>query len=394
MKFEDVYVGLTAEITHTLTTEDVTRFIELTGDNNRLHTDPEFASHTTFKKPVAHGMLGASFISTLIGTKLPGDGALWFSQTLEFLLPARVGDTLTISAEVTSKDSTNQVIDLKINITNQNHQTITRGLTKVKIIKIIEKPIAKTGRSPSHKTALVIGGSGGIGSAVCGALANAGLHVAVHYFKNATSAEATVSRLTSIGHTAISCNADITEVREVTGMMQHIEKHLGTVSVLVNCSTATIASIPFNNLTWQDVAKHLDNQIKGAFHLAHAVVPGMEKQQHGKIINIISQFLEAPPANQLPYITAKGALMGFSRALAFDLALKGIQVNMVSPSITDTDLIENIPERAKLITAARTPARRLATPQDVANAVAFLASEQSDFLCGETIRVNGGQVMI
>lgn len=394
MKFEDVYVGLTAEITHTLTTEDVTRFIELTGDNNRLHTDPEFASHTTFKKPVAHGMLGASFISTLIGTKLPGDGAVWFSQTLEFLLPARVGDNLTVRAEVTSKDATNRVIGLQIQITNQHHQTITQGNARVKVVPILTEATRETALPVIHKTALVIGGSGGIGSAVCGALANAGFDIAVHYCKNISSAQAIVSQLCSLGHKAICCNADVTIALQVDAMMEHITRYLGAVTVLVNCSSPILIPVGLPKVAWRDIELHLDNQIKGAFHLVRAVLPDMEKQRRGKIITIVSQLLEAPVANYLPYITAKGALLGFSRALAIDLAPKGIQVNMVSPGMTDTDLIAHIPERAQLITAARTPMRRLATPQDVAAAIVFLASEKSDFLCGETIRVNGGQVMI
>ena len=394
MKIEDIYVGLAAEITHQLTTEDVTRFIELTGDNNRIHTDTEFASQTSFKKPVAHGMLGASFISTLIGTKLPGDGALWFSQTLDFLLPARVGDKLTLRAEVTSKDATNRVIGLNIQITNQYHQTITQGSAKVKVVPILTEITKETMLPVIRKTALVIGGSGGIGSAVCRALANAGFDVAVHYCKNASSAQEVVSQLSSLGHKAICCNADITEAVQVTHMMEHIARHLGAVTVLVNCSTPIISPLEFRKVTWRDIELHLDNQIKGIFHLVRAVLPDMEKQHQGKIINIVTQFIEAPVAHFLPYITAKAALSGFSRALALDLAPKGIQVNMVSPGMTDTDLIANVPERAQLITAARTPMRRLATPQDVANAIVFLASEQSDFLCGETIRVNGGQVMI
>ena len=394
MKIEDIYVGLAAEITHQLTTEDVTRFVELTGDNNRIHIDTEFASHTAFKKPVAHGMLGASFISTLIGTKLPGDGALWFSQTLDFLLPARVGDKLTVRGEVTTKDATNRVIGLNIQITNQFHQTITQGTAKVKLVPILTEATKETVLPVIRKTALVIGGSGGIGSAVCGALANAGFDVAVHYCKNEISAQAVVSKLTSLGHKAICCNADITEAVQVTTMMEHIARNLGAVTVLVNCATPIIFAQEFRKVAWRDIKLHLDNQIKGVFHLVRAVLPDMEKQHQGKIINIVSHALESPPANFLPYITAKGALLGFSRALAIDLAPKGIQVNMVSPGMTDTDLIASIPERAQLVTAARTPMRRLATPQDVANAIVFLASAQSNYLCGETIRVNGGQVMI
>jgi 3-oxoacyl-[acyl-carrier protein] reductase len=96
----------------------------------------------------------------------------------------------------------------------------------------------------------------------------------------------------------------------------------------------------------------------------------------------------------MPYVTAKSALNGFSKALAVELAPSGITVNLVSPGMTETDLIADVPQKSRLTTAARTPLRRLARPEDVAGAVAFLASPQARFLTGETIRVNGGQMML
>ena len=91
MKYNRIKVGMFKEITHLITQDDIKKFVELTGDDNKLHLDKEFASKTPFKKPLAHGMLGASFISTVIGTQLPGDGALWFSQNIDFLSPVREG---------------------------------------------------------------------------------------------------------------------------------------------------------------------------------------------------------------------------------------------------------------------------------------------------------------
>ncbi|HEV3251814.1 MAG TPA: SDR family oxidoreductase, partial [Puia sp.] len=107
-----------------------------------------------------------------------------------------------------------------------------------------------------------------------------------------------------------------------------------------------------------------------------------------------TQAIETPNAEWLPYITAKTALHGFGKALAVELAGKGIRINMISPGMTETDLIADIPEKARLVTAAKTPLRRLAKPGDIASAISFLASDKSDFITGETLRINGGQVMI
>ncbi len=112
-KYSEINVGDKETLSHTITKSDIEKFVQLTGDDNRLHVDEKFASTTQFKKPVVHGMLGASFISTIIGTKLPGDGALWFSQSLEFLLPVRIGDALTVTAEVLKKNDKEQIIELK-----------------------------------------------------------------------------------------------------------------------------------------------------------------------------------------------------------------------------------------------------------------------------------------
>lgn len=393
-KYDQIKIGQSAEIKHTITAEDIRKFTDLTGDDNRLHTDAAYAARTSYKKPVAHGMLGASFISTIIGTKLPGDGALWFAQNLEFLLPVRVGDTLTIRANVTKKDDRTKVIELQTDITNQHRQKVTRGTAKVKVVE--QEPEATTEREGVHpnKVALVVGGSGGIGSAVCRALAANGFNVAIHYFSNATKANALATEIQGQGREACVCGGDISNQLEVNAMVVKTLERLGVISVLVNCATENISAIKFSALAWADFELHLNNQILGAFNLVRAIVPQMEKQKYGKVIHINSQSLETPSSDWLPYITAKGALMGFSRALAFDLAPKGIRVNMVSPGMTDTEQIADVPELVRLVTAAKTPLRRLATPSDVAKAVVFLASEQSDFLCGETIRVNGGQVMI
>src|SRR5436853_70794 len=124
-------VGDFAEIKHRVTDDDVAQFVRLTGDDNKLHVDKGFAAQTALKQPVVHGMLGASFISTVIGTKLPGDGALWFAQNLEFLLPVRVGDEITVRAEVTKVVESQQLLELKTEIFNQHKQKVTTGSAKV-----------------------------------------------------------------------------------------------------------------------------------------------------------------------------------------------------------------------------------------------------------------------
>lgn len=391
-RFDEIKVGDVAEIEHTVTKQDIERFVELTGDDNRLHIDAEYAAKTSFKKPVAHGMLGASFISTIIGTKLPGDGALWFAQTLEFLLPVRIGDHLTVRAEVLKKDERMQIIELQTDIFNQHRQKVTTGIAKVRIVE--QEQLLEESKPIKRKTALVIGGSGGIGSAICRTLAKDGFDVAVHYFSNSNVAQKVANDVIATGQRSMVIGANIGIETEVAAMVEQMERKLGGISVLVNCATAKIVAVSFAKLCWQDFEDHMGMTMRGAFFLARHVVPIMATQGYGKIIQIGSQAVETPSADWLPYITAKSALVGFSHALALELAPKGILVNMVSPGMTDTEQIADVPERVRLLTAAKAPLRRLAKPEDVAGAVAFLASERAGYLAGETIRVNGGQVML
>lgn len=393
-KFKSINVGDNAVLHHTITQNDIDQFVELTGDDNKLHIDKEYAKRTIFKKPIAHGMLGASFISTIIGTKLPGDGALWYAQNLEFLLPVRVGDIITINAEVIKKIERTQTIELSTNILNQYKQKVTTGTAKVKIIEQELLLPEENNEKLSRKVALVIGGTGGIGKVTCLQLAKDGFDVAVHYHKNKELAEDVKHQIKSLGKNAITVDADITNFGFVKEMIEKILRKLYTITVVVNCTTLSVQNIKFSDLEWVNIQNHFALNIQGSFNILKSVVPIMEKNKYGKIINLGTLAVDKPIASWLHYITAKSALIGFTKALAIELAPKGIRINLVSPGMTDTELVADIPEKAKLLTAAQTPLKRIATTVDVANAISFLSSNKSDYLTGETIRVNGGQIML
>lgn len=393
-KYIDINVGDKETLSHTISKSDIDKFVELTGDDNKLHVDEKYASTTAFKKPVVHGMLGASFISTIIGTKLPGDGALWFSQSLEFLLPVRIGDLLTVTAEVIKKHDKEQIIELKTEIYNQNRQIVTKGIAKVKVIEpeVAQNEVAQNEAGP--KTALVIGGTGGIGRATCIQLAKDGFNVIIHYNKNKTLAEEIKAAVEELQQKAIVINADILNDTDIKEMIVKGLRAFDTIDVVANCAATVIPNIKFQDLVWTDFLNQIELNIKSTFNIIQAVMPGMIKNGYGKIINIGSLSAEKPNAEWTHYITAKSALIGLTKSLAFELAPKGIRVNMVTPSLVSTELTADIPEKIKLLTAAQAPLRRLALAEDVAGVISFLASDKSDFLAGENIRVNGGQVMM
>ena len=393
-KFDDIKVGDKAELVHTITKSDIEQFVDLTGDDNKIHVDKEYASKTSFKKPVAHGMLSAAFISTIIGTKLPGDGALWFGQDIEFLQPVRVGDSITVKAEVIKKIERMRAIELSTDIYNQNKQKVATGKAKVKLIEQKEIVPEAEGKQNVKRVALVVGGTGGIGRATCMQLAEDGFDIVINYRHNVELAKKIKDQIIALGGKSLIFNADITDFEQVQDMVNKIVRKFGTITVVANCATVNIPNIKVDDLEWERIQEQFDLNIKGSFNIMKCVIPGMENNKYGKIINITTQAIEKPNAQWLHYITAKSALHGFTKALAFELAHKGIRINLVSPGMTDTDLLADIPEKTRLLTAAQTPLRRIANPKDVACAISYLASEKSDFLTGETIRVNGGQVMI
>lgn len=395
MKFEEIFIGQTAFIKHTITDSDIDRFVELTGDDNKLHVDKEYAQKTDFKIPVVHGMLGASFISTIIGTKLPGDGALWFSQTLEFLRPVRVGDTITVFAEVININDKSKTLDLKTEIFNQHKQIVTTGIAKVKVIqqnKLQELNPKIT--TMASKVALILGATGGIGRVTALRLAEDGYDIVIHYNNNKEVASNLKEVIEEKGRKAILVQANLLNVDKIEDMMHEIKRTFNTITALVNCTTTKIPVINFQKLDWSYMQQHFDINIKSTFFILKHILPLMEENKKGKIVLLTTQAIETPNADWLHYITSKAALNGFVKALAMEYASKGININMVSPSLIDTELLADIPQKVKMLTEAKTPLKRLCKPEDVANSISFLLSSNSDFITGETIRVNGGQVML
>jgi 3-oxoacyl-[acyl-carrier protein] reductase len=394
MNYDDIQIGTKESLTHKITQDDIAKFVDLTGDDNRLHVDEDYAAKTSFRKPVVHGMIGASFISTIIGTKLPGDGALWFSQTLEFLLPARVGDTLTVYAEVIKKNDREKIIELDIEIHNQNRQVITRGASKVKVVEQEIKENNVVSEIPEHRKALILGATGGLGYATCIQLAKDGFDLILHYNNNGEKAISLLKEVKSHNREAFICKANINVDQEVDDLVDFSIRKFGNIDVFVNCTATPIPPIKITDLLWADFRDHIELNIRVNLHIIKRILPQMLANKYGKIVTLSSVYTDKPNLNLIHYITAKAALEGFTKSLALELAPKGINVNMVSPSVISTDLTADIPEKVKLMTVAQTPLRRLALSSDVAGAISFLVGEQSSFLAGENIRLNGGQVMV
>jgi 3-oxoacyl-[acyl-carrier protein] reductase len=217
----------------------------------------------------------------------------------------------------------------------------------------------------------------------------------VNYLKSRDKAEAVVAGIKSAGGQAMAVQADVRDLPSVEAMVRTTTEAYGSIDVLVNNAIGELPSKPFGELTWDDFQLLFDVQVRGAFNCCHAVLPWMEKKGRGCIINIISTYaLGGPPARMLPYVTAKSALLGFSKGLAAEYTAKGIRINMVSPGPTETDLLGNLPPRVKEFMAAQNPMRRLGRPEDCARTVLFLATDESEYISAANVVVSGGQLVV
>jgi len=391
--FEQIRVGDEAELTHVLSQEDVDTFAALTGDYNPLHIDEAFARKTLFRRPVVHGMLSASFISTMIGMLLPGRGALWTSQRLEFLHPARVGDMLRIVARVKQKSLAPRILVLDLTVFNQLGQRLIIGESMVKMLQLQEED--EMLNIEALRTVLVTGGSRGIGAATAHRLAEDGHALVINYVHAVREAEQVVAEIVRAGGQAISAQADVAQADELASVFAAAEKNFGPVQAVVHCAAMMSALRPFDELNWATVQQQIDVQVRGAFNCAKAALPRMIETGAGSFVFVGSVAADGvPPVQQADYVIAKSALAALARCLATEYGPRGIRVNVVAPGMTQTDMIANLPDKAKLLARMQAPLRRLAEPMDIANTIAFLLSPAARHITGETIRVCGGAVMV
>jgi 3-oxoacyl-[acyl-carrier protein] reductase len=393
-------IGSSASIRKTITRNDVEAFAALSGDFNGLHVDDEFAARTEFEQIVVHGLLHASMLSGLFGTKLPGSGALCLSHAFDFTKPVFIGDTVEAVGTVLSMDPVTRVIVVKTEILNQKGEHVLEGKAKVKVLRLAPTEAAKQAQrfKPmanllTGQVALVTGASRGIGRAIADTLAAHGAMVWINYNRSQGAAESLAAKIKEQGGNALTVRADVTRDDDVAAMMETVALQ-GGIDILINNAGPKIHSASFEDITWLDMQAALEQIIGGVFRVTHAALPHL-REKHGKIVNVLAAALLGRTAhNWLPYITAKGALLSFSKNLAQELGPSGIRVNMVSPSLVDTDLVSNIPEKVRQMTVGRTPLRRLATAEDVAGAVLFFVSPYAEFVTGDNMLVTGGEVML
>jgi 3-oxoacyl-[acyl-carrier protein] reductase len=239
------------------------------------------------------------------------------------------------------------------------------------------------------KVALITGGSRGIGAAVAQALATAGAAVAV-CARNGEAAAATASTIAAQGGQALGVAADVSRAEDAERLMKACLERFGRLDILVNNAGITRDGLVLRmkDEDWSDV---LAVNLNGAFYCARAALRVILKQkQSGRIINIGSVVGSMGNAGQANYVTSKAGLIGLTKALAREVAARGVTVNLVAPGFIETDMTANLPDAVKETYRGQIPLGRFGTAADVAAAVGFLASDGAAYITGQVIHVNGG----
>jgi 3-oxoacyl-[acyl-carrier protein] reductase len=244
---------------------------------------------------------------------------------------------------------------------------------------------AANGNGRPEGCALVTGASRGIGAAVAAALAEDGWPVGLGYRSGADGAQRVADEITAGGGTAMPVPGDVSDPDAVEGVFSALESAFGPVLVLVNNAgvRADGLAVQLDDDEWSRV---LDTNLSAAFRLTRRAVRGMIRQRFGRVVNVASVVGPKANAGQANYAASKAGLIGLTRTVAVEVARRGVTVNAVAPGFIETDMTEGLPP--DLLNAV--PARRAGSPQDVADCVRFLASDQAGYVTGTTLTVDGG----
>ena len=239
------------------------------------------------------------------------------------------------------------------------------------------------------KIALVTGGSRGIGRAIALKLAEAGCDVAVLYAGRRDAAEETVQQLQGLGARAICVQCDVSDENQAAAAFKQVSDELGLPDILVNNAGIVRDGLAMR-MSAENFRAVLDTNLTGAFNMIHACLPGFLRRRSGRIINISSVSGMMGNAGQANYASSKAGLIGLTKTIAREVASRGITVNAVAPGFIETDMTRSMNEAALNAGVKQVPMGRMGRPEDVANAVRFLASDEASYITGCVLKVDGG----
>jgi len=242
------------------------------------------------------------------------------------------------------------------------------------------------------RTALVTGGSRGIGRAISKALAEEGADVAINFVSNEAAALEVAEEVRSLGRKAFLARADVSDFPDIYRMAQEVIQEFGHLDILVNNAgvTSDHTFVNMDHASWRQV---LAINLDGVFNCTKVFVDQMVEQEYGRVVNITSVIGQIGNFGQANYAASKAGVAAFTKSLAKELATKGITVNAVAPGFIDTEMVQQVPERVRERLLSQIPLRRFGRAEEVARMVVYLCSSDGDYVTGAELELNGGLFM-
>ena len=347
--------------------------------------------------PVCPNLAATLALSTLVGMRLPGRYATFTSFALAFDADVAPGVPLRLEGQVRKVSAASETLIAGVRLTQQAG-SIAAGEVRAlvnppprRLLGAAEIKARHTGLGLAGKVVVVIGASRGIGETAAKLFAMHGALVVVHYFRGRADAEAIVADIEAAGGRALAFGCDIRDEAAVEAFLAAAAEAMGGIDVLVNNAVVDVSSAPLEELGWVDLDRELAVSLKGLHACCRAAIPLMKSRGGGRIINVSTVYTGQPVKGQGKYVTAKAAVEGYTKSLAIELARDNIQVNLVVPAMTETDLLAAIPsDYIRRAGRARAMQRNL-QPIEVAQAMVYLASSWTSGMSGQKVVLNLGE---
>jgi len=407
----EFFIGQEYKKTFVISSDDVNEFAKFSGDYNPLHIDSNFAKSLGYSRPVVHGVIQLSYLSKIIGMDFPGHGALWFNQTVNWLSPVFIGDSITFILKVLRYSSTGRILELSVDIFNQHKTKVMEGVSKVKLSTQIsfsdcETRVSNTNdeavdsrgskaalQKDDQMVALVTGASRGLGADIAKQLANAGYKVVINYIYDDHSARELLDEVNQLGQNGKIVKADVSSSKQTSKMFSEIFSEWGRCDIVIHGATPSLQYKNVADVLGGDIERYMSVYLGGGINVVKESLPLMKQNKFGRFIFIgSSAMFGMPPKGLAGYVVAKQALWGYTKSLSSEVGALGITANMVSPSMMVTDLTADLSPRIKELEAVKSPIRRLISTDEVAYQILHLCRDESSGINGVNFPITGGPV--